>query len=66
MQLPSAILVWSLFYFVMVKAAEAVYSSFDYFKVPVNDYSVFNIESVDTYSNYKLTLILGRAPPLTR
>jgi hypothetical protein len=50
----------------MVKAAEAVYSSFVYFQVPVNDYSVFNIESVDTYSNYKLTLILGRAPPLTR
>jgi|LakMenEpi03Aug12_release.lakeMendotaPanAssembly.Ray.scaffolds.fasta_scaffold112556_2 hypothetical protein len=66
MQLPSAILVWSLFYFVMVKAAEAVYSSFVYFQVPVNDYSVFNLESDDTYSNYKLTLNLGRAPPLTR
>ena len=66
MQLPSALLVWALFYFVFVKAAEAFYNLIYYFQISVNEKRVSSLSFVDTYSSYKFTTVQGRAPPFIR
>ena len=66
MQLPSALLVWALFYFVFVKAAEAVYNLIYYFQISVNEKRVLSLSFVDNYSSYKFTAVQGRAPPFIR
>ena len=66
MQLPSALLVWALFYFVFVKAAEAVYNLIYYFQISVNEKRVSSLSFVDNYSSYKFTPVQGRAPPFIK
>jgi hypothetical protein len=65
-QVPAALVVWALLYYVLIPTAELVLSFITYFTLIDNSERVVITQSKVNFSNRRFSTVQGRAPPLTR